>query len=86
MGSLGSLVSLVLTGFFDFFLNQLVSLFSLVYLVYLDYSVSLVSFPNLGKDPATKSDEFLEKCQRGGGSFSIQKSILQILGTLNRAF
>ena len=21
----------------------------------------------LGKDPATKSDEFLEKCQRGGG-------------------
>ena len=38
----------------------------------------------LGKDPATKSDEFLEKC-RGGGSFSIQKFILQILGTLNRA-
>ena len=34
----------------------------------------------LGKDPATKSDEFLEKCQiRGGGSFSIQKFILQIL-------
>ena len=23
----------------------------------------------LGKDPATKSDEFLEKCQRGGGHF-----------------
>ena len=40
----------------------------------------------LGKDPATKSDKFLEKCQRGGGSFSIQKFILQILGTLNRAF
>ena len=38
-----------------------------------------------GKGPATKSDEFLEKCQ-GGGSFSIQKFILQILGTLNRAF
>ena len=35
-------------------------------------------------DPATKSDEFLEKCQRGGGggAFSIQKFILQILGTL----
>ena len=32
-------------------------------------------------DPATKSDEFLEKCQRGG-AFSIQKFILQILGTL----
>ena len=27
----------------------------------------------LGKGPATKSDEFLETCQRGGGSFSIQK-------------
>ena len=40
----------------------------------------------LGKVPATKSDEFLEKCQRGWGSFSIQKLILQILGTLNRAF
>ena len=24
---------------------------------------------DLGKDPATKSDEFLEKCQRGGGHF-----------------
>ena len=23
----------------------------------------------LGKDPATISDEFLEKCQRGGGHF-----------------
>ena len=32
----------------------------------------------LEKDPATKSDEFLEKCQGGGGSFSIQKFILQI--------
>ena len=32
-------------------------------------------------DPATKSDEFLEKCQRGG-AFSIQKFKLQILGTL----
>ena len=40
----------------------------------------------LGKGPATKSDDFLEKCERGMGSFSIQKIILQILGTLNRAF
>ena len=40
----------------------------------------------LGKDPATKSDDFLEKCQRRGGSFSIPKFMLQILGTLNRAF
>ena len=24
----------------------------------------------LGKDPATKSDEFLEKCQRGGVIFN----------------
>ena len=26
---------------------------------------------DLGKDPATKLDEFLEKCQRGGGPFSM---------------
>ena len=39
----------------------------------------------LGKDPATKSDEFLEKF-KGGGTFSIQNFMLQILGTLNRAF
>ena len=26
----------------------------------------------LGKDPATKSDEFLEKCQRGGGHFEFK--------------
>ena len=33
-----------------------------------------------GKGGATKSDEFSEKCQRGGGgSFSMQKLILQIL-------
>ena len=32
----------------------------------------------LGKGGATKSDEFSEKLQ-GGGSFSIQKFILQIL-------
>ena len=46
------------------------------------------SFPTatLGKGPATKSDEFLEKFQRGEGSFSIQKFVLHILGTLNRAF
>ena len=40
----------------------------------------------LGKGPATKSDEFSEKRQRGGGSFSIQKFILQILGTLISTF
>ena len=40
----------------------------------------------LGKGPATKSNEFLEKFQKGGWSFSIKKIILQILGTLKRAF
>ena len=47
-----------------------------------------ISLPNklqLGKDGGTKSDEFSEKFQ-GGGAFSIQKFMLQILGTLNRAF
>ena len=39
-----------------------------------------LSLRSLAKDPATKSDEFLEKYQ--GGLFSIQKFILQILGTL----
>ena len=39
----------------------------------------------VGRSGATKSNEFLEKGQRGEGSFSIQKFILQILGTLNRA-
>ena len=33
----------------------------------------------LGKGHATKSDEFSEKFQGGGGSFSIQRFILQIL-------
>ena len=52
------------------------------------YSPEVVFVPlcPVGKGPATKSDEFLEKCPRGGGSFSIQKFMLQILGTLNRAF
>ena len=42
----------------------------------------------VGKGPATKSDDFLEKVPRGGGggAFSIEKFMLQILGTLNRAF
>ena len=39
----------------------------------------------LGKDPATKSDEFLEKCQRGGGHFQ-SKKIVADFGTLIRAF
>ena len=34
---------------------------------------------NLGKDGVSKTDEFSEKFQKGGGSFSIQKFILQIL-------
>ena len=41
----------------------------------------------LGTGRATKSDEFSEKFQRGEGvSLSIQKFIIQILGTSNRAF
>ena len=42
----------------------------------------VVPFSQSGMGGANKSDEFLEKCQRGGGEFSIQKLILQILGTL----
>ena len=38
---------------------------------------------NLGTGDGTKTDEFSEKLQRGGVSFSIQKFILQIL---DRAF
>ena len=49
------------------------------------YNIRIIQY--IGKDGATNSDEFSEKFQRGwGGSFSIQKFILQILGTLNRAF
>ena len=44
------------------------------------------SIPLSRKRPATKSDDSLEKFQKGGGLFSIQKFMLQILGTLNRAF
>ena len=46
------------------------------------------TFLSWGKGGCTKSDEFLEKFQRKGGwgSFPIEKFILQILGTLNRAF
>ena len=41
---------------------------------------SPTSYATLGKGGATKSDEFLEKFQRwGGGSFSIQEFISQIL-------
>ena len=52
----------------------------------LDKSFVCINIILLGKGGATKSDEFSEKCQRGVGSFSIQKFMLQILGTLNRAF
>ena len=47
------------------------------------YSKRILS--HCGKGGTTNSREFLEKFQRGEGSFSIQKFILQILGTLNRA-
>ena len=36
---------------------------------------------SLGKGPATKSDEFLEKFQKGEGGIFSQKFMLQILGT-----
>ena len=52
----------------------------------LDKSFVCINIILLGKGGATKSDEFSEKFQRVGGSFSIQKFILQTLGTLNRAF
>ena len=45
----------------------------------------MVGYP-LGKGQATKLHEFSESAKRGGGSFSIQKFILQILGALDRAF
>ena len=51
----------------------------------IDYSDMIQS--DLGKGPTNKSDEFWEKSKRGGeASFSIQKFMLQILGTLNRFF
>ena len=42
----------------------------------------------LGKGPATKSDEFLEKCQRARGEEVIfnQTFMLQILGTFTQGF
>ena len=50
---------------------------------FLDIQVSITpsrSIAGLGTGDRTKADEFLEKFQReGGGSFSIQKIILQIL-------
>ena len=39
----------------------------------------------LGKDPATKSDEFLEKCQRGGVIFN-PKIYVADFGPLYRDF
>ena len=47
---------------------------------------NLIFIRHIGKDGGTKLDEFSEKFQRGGGSYSIQKFMLQVLGTLNRAF
>ena len=37
------------------------------------------NFLRLEKGGYTKSDEFSERFQRGGGAFSIQKFMLQIL-------
>ena len=38
---------------------------------------------NLGKPTPSKTDEFSEKFQRGGGSFSIQKFMLQIFAIID---
>ena len=38
---------------------------------------------HLGKGGASKTDEFLEKFQTGGGSFPIQKFMLQIFAIIN---
>ena len=37
----------------------------------------------LGKGGVSKTDEFLEKFQKGGGSFPIQKFMLQIFAIIN---
>ena len=49
--------------------------------MHISQEINLPNKSQLGKDSGTKSDEFSEKFQRGGGSFSIQKFMLQILGT-----
>ena len=36
-----------------------------------------------GKDGVSKTDEFSEKFQKGGGSFPIQKFMLQIFAIIN---
>ena len=38
---------------------------------------------SLGKGGVSKTDEFLEKFQKGGGSFPIQKFMLQIFAIIN---
>ena len=44
----------------------------------------MLVFNKLGKDGISKSDEFLEKFQKGGGgSFPIQKFMLQIFAIIN---
>ena len=40
----------------------------------------------LGKDPATKSDEFLEKCQRGGGVIFNPKIYIAVIGSFKQGF
>ena len=56
------------------------------WLNFLVMNIFLYFSDSLGKGQATKSDEFSESAKGGGGSFSIQKFLLQILGTLNRFF
>ena len=46
----------------------------------------LVALSVLIKSGATKSDEFSENFQRGGGSLSIQKFILQIFWSFKQGF
>ena len=47
----------------------------------LDNVVATKDWRHFGTDDGTKTDEFSEKFQKGGGeSFSIQKFMLQILG------
>ena len=42
--------------------------------------------PDLGKDPATKSDEFLEKCQRGDGVIFTPKNYVADFGNFKQGF
>ena len=45
-----------------------------------------MSFFPLGKGPATKSDEFLEKCQMGGGVIFNTKIYIADFGNFKQGF